>query len=194
MSELEKPKGKNIPAKVLTCEFFEHHLNPHYHGCLNVKNATKRCGFDVSDLKTCPLVGKIVEKDIRLSKPLTVPTPEIKVLIKPDKPKLDRTPEPDQKPLNQTTKTEVPVPTQKKDDKTVAPPKVGISPDPAVIVPAQLTTKAEARKEAQAIDDAVDKIEEESEHQISHTEAVAIVAKKKKIGFKKGVAENIPKK
>lgn len=71
MSKLDNKDSDKKIMKVLTCEYFNHKLNPHVHDCGNAVNKSKRCGYDVSDINDCPIKGKIVEKDIRASKSIT---------------------------------------------------------------------------------------------------------------------------
>lgn len=51
--------------KAVTCEYFEHSPPSFIHQCKNEKNLTKVCGFSVENVSTCPLVGKLIEKEIR---------------------------------------------------------------------------------------------------------------------------------
>jgi hypothetical protein len=197
MSDQRMTKDVNGPVKVKTCEWFEHKLGPHIHQCLNKTNKSNRCGYDVSDLNTCPLVGKIVEKDIRPSKPLIAVDSKSKVLTKPDKLSLGPGLKLDQKSETVKTKPESTAPDVQKSGQTVAPLKGGsshlsngvdtgkIKPEtsPVKIPPVLMANKKD-------ILDKADSIEEKSEHQIDHQEALGtVIAEELKVVKKSKVAK-----
>lgn len=135
------PNEKNekaSPMNVSTCDFFDHKLNPHIHACVNPENKSKRCGYGVDDVKTCPIVGKIVDKVIRPLKTLSK-APDKAALKKPETLTKVEVPEPLQKPskseVKGVAKVEV-VPTSKEDPtkaKTVAPHSPELTPSPVKV-------------------------------------------------------------
>lgn len=64
-AEIKPNRGENMSFKIVeTCESFEHCSNPHTHLCRDSRNVTTRCGFDVTEVSQCPIVGAMVTQTI----------------------------------------------------------------------------------------------------------------------------------
>lgn len=214
--ETEKPD----PVNVQTCEYFVHKLNPHIHECTNKKNMTKRCGFDIAQLKACPLLGKIVKKAIRPTKPVTSQLltksealKEADNLTKASKPEvLAKTPD-------GKAKAELNAPDVQEGKQTVAPQKaesidVTNSRSSELSNPKKSEGDSKIQDKASSVAkpvepikkekltqeqfDKIDAIEEKSEHRIGFEQAKATVlsqeSKKEKVKRKKEIIENVKQK